>query len=41
MTWSEIALICVSIVLVMLIIAIIAINVIRRKDKHTAKERTN
>lgn len=34
MTWSEIALICVSIVLVMLIIAIIAINVIRRKDKH-------
>lgn len=37
MTWSEIALICVSIVLVMLIIAIIAINVIRRKDKHDGK----
>lgn len=37
MTWSEIALICVSIVLVMLIIAIIAINVIRRKDKHEGK----
>ena len=37
MNWSEIALICVSIVLVMLIIAIIAINVIRRKDKHDGK----
>lgn len=37
MTWSEIALICVSVVLVMLIIAIIAINVIRRKDKHDGK----
>lgn len=37
MTWSEIALICVSIVLVMLIIAIIAIDVIRRKDKHDGK----
>ena len=37
MVWSEIALICVSIVLVMLIIAIIAINVIRRKDKHDGK----
>ena len=37
MTWSEIALICVSVVLVMLIIAIIAINVIRRKDKHEGK----
>lgn len=38
MTWSEIALICVSVVLVMLIIAIIAINVIRRKDKHEGKK---
>lgn len=37
MTWSEIALICVSVVLVILIIAIIAINVIRRKDKHDGK----
>lgn len=37
MVWSEIALICVSIVLVMLIIAIIAIDVIRRKDKHDGK----
>ena len=37
MTWSEIALICVSVVLVMLIIAIIAINVIRRKDKKDGK----
>lgn len=37
MVWSEIALICVSVVLVMLIIAIIAINVIRRKDKHEGK----
>ena len=37
MVWSEIALICVSIVLVMLIIAIIAINLIRRKDKHNGK----
>ena len=37
MVWSEIALICVSVILVMLIIAIIAINVIRRKDKHDGK----
>lgn len=37
MTWSEIALICVSVVLVILIIAIIAINVIKRKDKHDGK----